>query len=196
VPWPGDDSVALEVSLSSEYAPQRWGEPPNNLYYVHFEHIDKSKREYGIELTVNYYNHEIGGNVTEIRSHSKYHLDESLMQYVRSEEIKVLDEMRVQGLINGPQWIKGKAILDGYVQAGLICPPLEFPPIIGPPVGPPMEPIFPPPGIEIPPYIPPELPPIPLPPEVPELPPGPPIIPPSFPSRACPYDELLEELFG
>lgn len=197
VPWPGDDSVALEMFVRYEYEPGRWGGPPNNLYYIHFEHVDKSKREYGVELTVNYYNHEIGGNVTEIRSYSKYHLDESLMQYVRSEEIKALDEMRVQGLINGPQWIKGKAILDGYAEAGLICPPLEFPPMIVPPVGPPWEPIPPPPEIELPPYIPPELPPIPPPPEVPELLPELlPIIPKPTCKPYCPYDELLEELFG
>lgn len=190
VPWPGDDSVALSIMVRYEYEPQRWGGPPNNLYYIHFEHVDKSKREYGIELTINYYNHEIGGNVTEIRRYSKYHRDESFMQYVRSEEIKVLDEMRVQGLINGPQWIKGKAILDGYVQAGVICPPLEFVPWIEPPPGPPWEPPPLPPGIEIPPYWPPELPPIPPIPEVPELPPGPPIIPPIFPKKICEKDIL------
>ena len=187
----GNDAVALSVAVNREWTPGGYAPVrENNKWYIKVEFVDKSKRHYGITLNMSYFNHEFGDIVTEVRSHSKYHRDRALMQYVRTEEIKVLDEMRVQGILNANQWAEGKAILDGFALAAPECPLPTFPTIPG---FPPFPPIIPP--------IIPEIPEIELPPPeieiiIEEIIIPPIVLPPPFPRKVCPYDALLEELFG
>lgn len=99
------------VYLTAPYpgSPQGWGYVTNQVGIV-IERMDYS--QYGIDLLTGYYNHPIADLVIESRRYEKNYPNQALLAEVAAEEIILLDDNRLNGLINAPQYALGKVRLE------------------------------------------------------------------------------------
>ncbi len=79
-------------------------------YKIVVEFVDKSI--YEVLLALSYFNHDFGDIVMETRSFIEHYPDMSRLAEVAAAEIILLDDMRLNGLINSPQWVDGKQQLE------------------------------------------------------------------------------------
>lgn len=114
--WPGGDAAGLWISAVYR-APGGFG-PDGDWHFITnqvaivIERIDFSS--YGVDLTLGYYNHQIKDLVLESRKYAQNYPHQSLMLEVANAEIILLDKMRLDGLLNGPQYVTAKQILENY----------------------------------------------------------------------------------
>lgn len=111
--WPGGKAIGLVVGSWQYGTPQPWGgnlHPTTMNVGIVVERMDYSL--YGIDLTLGYYNHSLKILTMEARRYENNFPHQGILAEAAAAEIILLDDIRLNGLINAPQYALGKERLE------------------------------------------------------------------------------------